>query len=170
MPDSQDKNIRNAVIVMGGVGAGAIAFGGFSLFIMQMQKLMLEADGLSKASEGGMPIEALFHRLHELWAQWMPWLSALGVFWVVCAVLLGFGGIRWRGLSLIAVAAGMVWVVGYSLSSRSYVQLFCEQITAFSPEIGLTMSMSFGHAIVVFSACVMLLFPIMAGTLLIRLS
>ena len=68
--------------------------------------------------------EQLVATLHGIWVVWMPILCLVGVFWVVCGVLLGFGGRQWRTLSLVAVGCALVWTLGYSYASLDFIDAF----------------------------------------------
>ena len=127
---SKAKSVRNVAIAMGAIGALWIATGGMCLFVMTAQKAIL-AFGEEKVPKGPAEIDAfvasfdtMLSTLHGIWAVWMPFLSLLGVFWVVCGVLLGFGGRQWRSLALVAVCCAVVWTLGYSYACIDFIKAF----------------------------------------------
>ena len=133
-----NKQVRNVAIAMGAIGTLWIATGGMCLFMMTAQKAILTfggAQGDSKVPLELEPFKVSFENmltmLHQIWSVWMPFLSLLGVFWVVCSVLLGFGGRRWRSLALVAVCCAVGWTLGYSYACIDFIEAFKEVFLLF---------------------------------------
>ena len=131
--DESNKQVLAPAIAMGGVGAMWIALGGSSMLVMTFQKAIFSlsdfVEDMPKKPPEDMQVilesfEQLVATLHGIWVVWMPILCLVGVFWVVCGVLLGFGGRQWRTMSLFAVACALVWTMGYAYASMDFIDAF----------------------------------------------
>ena len=127
-----NKHELTAAIAMGSVGALWIALGGTSMLVMTFQKAIFSfSDSAAMPNKPPEEMRVIFESfeqlvatLHGIWVVWMPILCLVGVFWVVCGVLLGFGGRQWRTLSLVAVGCALVWTLGYSHASMDFIDAF----------------------------------------------
>ncbi len=123
------KDIRILSLVLGGSYAG---FGLFALFIVFMQKKMME-------SFGETPNDPFFDTmsiLHEIFFTFMPLLALLGAGYLLFGLLLKQLGRARFAVNLVLGIGCLTWAIMYSLASEEYFESFQGLMADFPVDLG----------------------------------